>query len=533
MLLKKFRLALPVQKTHLGSDTQIPMLKIQHWFEFFAKNSCLHILHGLKKPHPQREQAICKAFWANWQKLHPDHGVFKEAAEGTLCLDRAIPILLHGDEGRGRKHGAHFVMSFHSIFGKGFANQKKSCKVWAKMQNNFAGHTYSNRFMLVSLRKRDYTDMNSDTWPSLMTAVAEDGGFMWKTGVANTQGVRYWGIVVAMTGDWPFLHKSGSFTRSFNTIQKRLRINRAPAGICHLCRSGQPDVPFEQLETRRPSWIPTQFTQDPFAEPSPFTEHLLHEEGKEAAFWTYDWFHTMHLGVIRNFVGSAIAMLTELEPYGNKDERFSAFTRKYRSWCHTHSRRAYCTKITKESIGWEVNSKFPSAQWHKGGLSTVMMEYIESVFRSQTFPDDELLTMTAEACFAVQDLSRILYRSPMWLNPELCKLCSELGFKFLRRYGQLATCSKRMGRCLFVLQPKVHLLQHFMVDLHAAHQKNVMGLNCLATSCQPSEDFIGRPSRLARRVTAQAPVLHRIMDKYLQSAYAYFIRLRYLVRTGG
>lgn len=126
MLLKKFRLALPVQKTHLGSDTQIPMLKIQHWFEFFAKNSCLHILHGLKKPHPQREQAICKAFWANWQKLHPDHGVFKEAAEGTLCLDRAIPILLHGDEGRGRKHGAHFVMSFHSIFGKGFANQKKN-----------------------------------------------------------------------------------------------------------------------------------------------------------------------------------------------------------------------------------------------------------------------------------------------------------------------------------------------------------------------------------------------------------------------
>ncbi|CAL1173774.1 unnamed protein product [Cladocopium goreaui] len=227
---------------------------------------------------------------------------------------------------------------------------------------------------------------------------------------------------------------------SFNTIQKRLRINRAPAGICHLCRSGQPDVPFEQLETRRPSWIPTQFTQDPFAEPSPFTEHLLHEEGKEAAFWTYDWFHTMHLGVIRNFVGSAIAMLTELEPYGNKDERFSAFTRKYRSWCHTHSRRAYCTKITKESIGWEVNSKFPSAQWHKGGLSTVMMEYIESVFRSQTFPDDELLTMTAEACFAVQDLSRILYRSPM-------------------------------------------------------------------------------------RVTAQAPVLHRIMDRYLQSAYAHFIRI--------
>ena len=532
VLVNKFGLALPVQKTKLGSDDKIPMLRIQHWFEFFARNSCLHILHGLKKPHPVRERAILQAFWKNWSGIHPKHGVFSEAAKGTLALDRAIPLLVHGDEGRGRKHGAHFVLSFHSILGKGFA-KRKSSRVWAKMENNFAGHTYCNRFLITSLRKRDYTDMQSETWPTLMSEVAKDAGFMWKTGVTTERGLQYWGVVLAITGDWPFLHKSGQFTRSFNTIQKRLRIRQAPAGICHLCRSGQPDCPFEQLETRRPDWIATQFVQDPFVEPSPFSEHLLHEEGKAAALWSYDWFHAMHLGVIRNFVGSVIALMTETEPEGNKDDRFAAFTTKYRQWCHGHSKRAYCTKITKESIAWETNLKFPSAQWHKGGLSTVMMEFIEYRFRNETFEGNESLKLAAEACFAIQDLSRTLYRAPMWLKPEHCLRCAELGFKFLRRYGQLASLSKRLQRPFFVLQPKIHLLQHFCVDLHSAFQKKQMGLNPLSKSCQPSEDFIGRPSRLSRRVTAQDPVLHRIMSRYLQSAYGHFIKAGYLVRTSG
>ena len=530
LLLKKFNLALPLKKTRLGSDNNIPMIRIADWLDFFAKNSCLHILHGLKKPHPMRERAILTAFWKNYFQLHPEHGVFKQAEQGSICLDRAIPLLLHGDEGRGRKHGAHFVLSFHGILGLGFAKSKSS-RVWAKMQNNFAGHTYTNRFLVTSLRKRDYSEWQTDTWSTLMSEVAKDAGFIWKTGFSDAQGVKYWGVVISIVGDWPFLHKSAMFTRSFNTIQKRLNLRQPPAGICHLCQSGKPNCPFEQLETRRPTWIATQFVENPFWEVSPFSQELLHEPGKEAALWSFDWFHTMHLGVIRNFVGSVIALMTETEPQGNKDDRFAAFTEKYRHWCHAHSKRAYITKITKESIGWETNAKFPSAVWHKGGLSTVMMQFIEHRFRNETFPGNDLLNMAGEACFAVQRLSRTLYSSPMWLKPEVCNMCAELGFKFMRRYAQLTTLSNRLGRAYFILQPKIHVFQHFMVDLHSASQQQKMGLNPLSKSCQPSEDFIGRPSRLSRRATAQQPVLHRIMDRYLESSYSHFINAGYLVRT--
>ena len=53
-----------------------------------------------------------------------------------------------------------------------------------------------------------------------MTEVARDARFMWETGVASPDGVRYWGVVIGIIGNWPFLHKSGVFTRSFNSIKK-------------------------------------------------------------------------------------------------------------------------------------------------------------------------------------------------------------------------------------------------------------------------------------------------------------------------
>lgn len=126
VLVKKFALSLKLERTQLGDWKHIPILPIQTWFDFFVGNSCMHILHGLHQPHPAREEAILSAFWRQYQQLHPQHQIFQEASSGALSLSRAIPLVLHGDEGRGRKHSAHFVMSFHSLLGFGFGNSKRS-----------------------------------------------------------------------------------------------------------------------------------------------------------------------------------------------------------------------------------------------------------------------------------------------------------------------------------------------------------------------------------------------------------------------
>ena len=169
---------------------------------------------------------------------------------------------------------------------------------------------------------------------------------------------------------------------------------------------------------------------------------------------------------------------------------------------------------------------------HKGCLSTSWMSYLEDRFALESFDTEPLLGLAAEACDAIQQCSKTLYASGVWLKPCVAGRAAEMGFKFLRRYAQMADMAKLAGRCMFVFQPKIHVLHHFCVDLLSAHERNVYALNVLATSCQPSEDFIGRPSRLARRVTPRSPVLNRIADRYLESAYHHFLRLGYLIRPG-
>ncbi len=508
----------------------VPLLLIRDWFDFFLSNSCMHILHGLKESNAAREEEILDSFWKHFGQVYPDHQVFREEKAGRLNLRRALPLLLHGDEGRGRKHVAHFVMSFHSVLGLGFRKDETSRKASkTRMECNFEGHTYTNRFLIATLRKRDYSDDQAGTWTALMRKVAEESRFMWETGVANRDGLRYWGIIISITGDWPFLHKSADFGRSFNNVQKRVTVRSEPVGCCHLCQAGQRHVQFEQLATRRPAWAETMFVQDPFNAPSPYVNNILHEPSKEAAIWAFDWFHTMHLGVMKNFLGSVLALMSQEEVASAVNDRFHSLSEKYKLWCHRFSRRAFISKLTKESIQWETTAKFPTGTWHKGALSTTLMEFCEHRFATEAF-QHPLLHLAAEACTAIQRCSRGLYRAGVWLSPDDSNLIAELGFKFLRRYSSMATLAKNRRESFFILQPKIHVLHHFLFDLHVASQKKIPAMNPLAKSCQQSEDFIGRPARLSRRVTAQRPVLHRVMDRYQQSAYHHFIAAGYLVR---
>ena len=89
------------------------------------------------------------------------------------------------------------------------------------------------------MRKRDYSDQNVETWNALMEEVAAEAAFMADDGVVASNGLRFWGVVLGIVGDWPFLHKSGGFCRSFNNIQKRKTQKNLPVGICHLCQGGQ------------------------------------------------------------------------------------------------------------------------------------------------------------------------------------------------------------------------------------------------------------------------------------------------------
>ena len=538
-MVNKYSLALPVKRSILETEdpsVKIPILKMEDWADFMLRNNCWHVLCGLVRPDPERERAILASFWSKFRQLNPDHDVFKLESAGRLLLHNTAPVVLHGDEGRGRKHTAYLVVSFRGLLGRGIqAGEREKCqkavkKPYLKQLCNYRGHSYTSRFMVAGLRKCDYTGENSNVFSALMSSCAKQAESVATTGIQDPEGNKRWMIMLHITGDWPWLHKSGHFKRSFHNAQKK-KGQMVFHGICHECRAGQLGIPFEQVSTTRPLWANTLFEEDPFTQPSPFVV-VPHVSGKLPNLWTWDFFHAWHLGVAKRFIGSILALLSTVEAASNVDDRFSALSDRYKQWCSSNGYRAHIQKLTKETIGWQTTGQFPCGIWHKGELSTVMMDFLESQFMLRSFPDQPLLELCRQATMAINACVRTMYKADLWLNKSQCLEISGNGLRFIRRFEELAKQSKDQGKNLFEFAPKIHPLQKKFLRLHWGANQNIEQLNPLSVSVQQCEDFISRPSRLSRRVTGGHRAPERVIDRYLMASYPQWIAAGYLVRPG-
>ena len=90
--------------------------------------------------------------------------------------------------------------------------------------------------------------------------------------------------------------------------------------------------------------------------------------------------------------------------------------------------------------------------------------------------------------------------------------------RFLHLYQMLARQSYDQCRALFVLMPKAHICHHVFDGLVHAGE---WCFNPLTFAVQISEDYIGKKSRLARRV-APTQVIVRVLERSLQVAWKYW-----------
>ena len=529
VLTKELGLALPIPlrtieippasgKSNSGESKGclVERLKLQDWAEFILSCNSWHMLCGLTKPDRQREEAIWTAFWAKFQTLEPGHEIFELAAQGKVNLAKAAGILLHGDEGRGRRRQAFTVLSFHSVLGKGTRastskDTRRVKKQYLKMKLNYKGHTYATR-LLSAVWPLKLQHAHEECFSTLLQAAYEDARYMATTGVEDFRGQRYHMVLLGTVADWPFLHKAGKLRCTFANVVKR--VDQVAGRICHLCEAGPHHTPWEQIATRNPAWAQTLNLSSPFDKLPPASV-VPHSPGLLANHFRFDVFHCWHLGVGRNFAGSFLALLSCQETASNVDERFQQLTERYKAWCLSSGHSPLVSKITKELLGWTAMTEFPTAGWYKADITTTMLEFFES------FPGpftDPLLQLALEAAKAINGFFRILYSSDVWISPADAHTAAQLLFKFLRRYEQCARAAHDEDRPLFILQPKCHPLHHMAWDLLQRAKAGMESMSPLAFSCQMSEDFIGRPSRLSRRVTARGTV-KRVIQRYLQSAY--------------
>ena len=312
------------------------------------------------------------------------------------------------------------------------------------------------------------------------------------------------------------------FIRSFNNAQKRAVVKKALAGICHLCQGGRDNYPIEQFMTKRPTWWDTMYQQSPF-EVLPVFAEIPHVPGRLEGLWAFDLFHVWNLGV------AILAMLSDTEPGSTIDQRFDMLSSRYRMWCRDNGQPAIITKISKDTITWSSRTEYPHGSWFKASLSNVLLDWVLDRADTEEFEDNQLLRLAFEAGRAMRDAMRRLFRSACWLPAAEAREIAQYGLKFLKRYSQAGTLAFQNDQALFAVMPKGHALQHIWLQLYRDSFSVDYCLNPLIFAVAPDEDFIGRNSRVSRRVSTQR-VISRVTQRYLQAAYAEWLKAGLIAR---
>ena len=538
LMSKRLGLTIPIRKHYLKKETRsksrIPFLRFRDWLSFLIQHNCTHILAGLVRPDHQREGDIWQAFWERYEKQNPEHPIFARVRAGEVNLRRCVPLLLHGDEGRSKQRQPFLILNLHSPLGRGVAGALEAGqkKRYLKMLPNFLGHSCTNRFLVSAVTKKNYTGKNAGIFKELLQTVAEELLFVTNSGVQLKSGERWWGCFIGLVGDWPWLAKCGLDRSFMNVLKHKGPENGAVRdckGICHLCSAGKPNYPYEQINSKTPLWEASILQETPFPDPSPF-EIVPHTEGQLPALYHYDLFHCFHLGMGKNFLGSALSLLAALEPQPTVDQRFESLSASYVGWCRANHVQAHCQRITKEHLSW--NQSYPTATWHKGDLTTSLMRYVEARFTSENWDDhDPMLVGAGQAAVAINTCFRLIYNSEAWIEPERAKLIAQHGLRFLRRYASLASDAHRRGLKHWLIMPKAHALHHIFLGMWWASAKGPC-LNPLCLSVQQDEDYIGRGSRLSRHVHTNT-CEERVVDRHMMAVYAEYVQCGYLIRAKG
>ena len=182
LLSNKLQLAVPIP---LNWATSFPTLRLRDWFGWLLSRNLLCLLVGLLQPDERRERLILRAFWDSYKQVAPNHEVFTM----NLPLDKTIPMVFHGDEGRGRRRQGWMVTNFHSLLGRGLQpNLDKQAREgrksrYLKLKPNYVGHTLTNRFVHAVLPKSEYC--KPEVFSAAMSSASSEALYMLHTGVVH------------------------------------------------------------------------------------------------------------------------------------------------------------------------------------------------------------------------------------------------------------------------------------------------------------------------------------------------------------
>ena len=565
-LFKRFGLSLriPVSEMEVpvqeGFPVRIPHLKIVDYFSALLKRHPKLLFGGLQVGDSSRQ--LCKQFWEGFRLYQPDHEIY--TTYGPEEWGYVVPLLLHGDKGRGKAKLPCFVFSWETCFGlpehvraagpghvtAGVHGSKLdwSCRKRKRnqcpdleeplqepshtcplspfctaepgkipMPHNSKGHSFLTKF-LCSVIPHKVFNSYPEVVPAMLNEIKDNIVSLFRNGVEH-EGQHYKCSFVGCKGDLEFHLEAGGFKRSYANVGTR---NDIP--MCPECHAGMPAHPFTDFRDV-PSWKSSCHQSLPW-DTTPALNLIPFSTAKPSTLYRRDCFHNLKFGLFKDI---AACVLLELCQFGIFDfeeaesrslpSRLERAFSWYRLWLLSEGKHSTLRKFTLSNLHRKKVSNFPYLSG-KGSDSVLCLMWLE-FFLELKLPhlqDPHVigkLRAMLETIRGGLHFVGIHHSHPLFIGPYCAELLLSSGMRFLRGYAYLAALSIREGQKLYSLRPKLHYFHHTLEDLRdqlAAGHEQI--LNPIYAGCEANEDFIGRLSRLSRKVSPKITG-QRTIDRYL------------------
>lgn len=391
-----------ISKCDLISKPNFPYVKFGDWVRYCIEFDLLENLVGVRDLRDMERDLTL--FWKRFQASHPQHKMYDLSEPGApRHHSRTIPIVLHGDEGRGRKKKQLMVLSATGLLGKGSSRCRSKNGSVAETERplflNMLGNSSLTHF-LHSVMPISLYNATPEAYYQVLSIQAQELWELFTHGL-QVSGRTYYIACVGCKGDAPYLAKSGQFSRNF-ARKPTARTSKKPAeGICHQCLAGKEgmgfDCPFEELGVEEPVWRRTIGLEDCAPHGSPFMQVPFERDGTPgsfAKFFRYDLFHNLHLGVGKTFASSAVCLILELFEGHTIGDAWVKLTEDFQEYCRRVREAPYHKKLTGALFG--VNQSFkdcPAGGWNKGDYTRLLLQWF------QDFCERKVIGHTADPAY--------------------------------------------------------------------------------------------------------------------------------------
>ncbi|CAK9085808.1 Uncharacterized protein SCF082_LOCUS40624 [Durusdinium trenchii] len=374
-------LDLKISRVDLVSKSRFPYVSLSDWLKYVVENDSLEQIVGVKDL--QDMQPLLTTFWSRFRFSHPHHKMYDPLESGApQHHSMTIPIVMHGDEGRGRKKKQITILSWMGLLGRGSSRCSGSgssgdpepvCSL------NLLGSTWLTHFLHSVLPVGLYSNQ-PEALDEVFALQARELATLFYDGV-EIGGRVFYVACVGVKGDVPFLTKCGGFIRSYTRKPTAKSSRKAGVGICHLCCAGKEDfeypVPFEELGVEHPSWLSTVGLEKPYSSDPPYALVPFERDGTDVGkLYRFDIFHNLHLGLGKSFVSSAVCMVLELCQGMSIGAAFGKLSEDFRRYCVRNSESPYHKTLKASLFGVHTGFKeCPDGAWSKGDYTRLLLEW--------------------------------------------------------------------------------------------------------------------------------------------------------------